>query len=135
MSTDEQTFTVTVTSAELDNLRRAMQREVNRDAEATALQVRTMHALTAAKPVKKRAAAKPAAPGEHLVSQGDDALDAFIAAHHRPDWRERLKKALQKTRPGMISMPSPAPGHQHPAMTQGLRSQLYQDHRVQQHSA
>lgn len=135
MSTDEQTFTVTVTSAELDNLRAAMVRWSQQIEPADALDTRTMHALTTAKPVKKRAAAKPAAPAEQLVPQGDAALDAFIAKHHRPDWRERLKKALQKSRPGMISMPSPAPGHQHAPLTQQRRAALYRDHNVQQHSA
>jgi hypothetical protein len=135
MSTDEQTFTVTVTSAELDNLRRAMQREINRNAEATALEVRTMHALTIAKPVKKPRAAKPAEPAEELIPTGDTDLDAFIAKHHRPDWRARLKKALQKNRPGMVSMPSPAPGHDHPAMRPQTRADLYRKHNVIQHSA
>lgn len=84
---------------------------------------------------KKPAPRKPAAPVEHLVSQGDAALDEFIRTHHHPDWRAQLKKALSRTRPGMMTMPTPAPGHAHKPLTQTERAALYVDHKVIQHSA
>lgn len=85
----------------------------------------------------KPRAAKPAAEPEPLIPTGDAALDTFIEKHHRPDWRQRLKKALQPNRPGMIPMP-PAPsfpGQGPAAMTQQRRADLYREHNVIQHSA
>lgn len=80
-------------------------------------------------------ATKPAEPVEELVPTGDAALDEFMRTHHRPDWRKRLAKALQKTRPGMMTMPSPPPGHAHKPMTQAERARLWEAHRVQHHSS
>lgn len=85
-----------------------------------------------AKPKPRAAKAEPA---EELIPTGDDALDAFIQKHHRPDWRQRLKKALQPSRPGMVNMPTPPPGHTRTPMTQQKRADLYREHNVIQHSA
>lgn len=84
---------------------------------------------------KKPAPRKPAAPVKHLVSQGDAALDEFIRTHHSSDWEARMKKATSRTRPGMMSMPSPAPGHGSKALTQTELATLYADHKVIQYSA
>lgn len=80
-------------------------------------------------------ATKPAEPVEELVLTGDAALDTFIETHHRPDWRKKLAKALQKTRPGMMTMPSPPPGLPRKPMTQAERAALWEAHRVQHHSS
>lgn len=88
--------------------------------------------------IKKKPAprtAKPAEPAEELILTGDAALDTFIETHHRPDWRKRLAKALQKTRPGMANMPTPPPGHAPKPMTQTERARLWEAHRVQHHSS
>lgn len=85
---------------------------------------------------KKPAPRKPAAPVEIFAPDtGDAALDDFMRNHHRPDWEARLKKALQRNRPGMMPMPAPAPGHARKPLTQQERADLYRDHRVIQHSA
>jgi len=78
---------------------------------------------------------KAAEPIEHLVPQGDTALDEFIAKHHHANWREKLKKALARTRPGMATMPTPPPGHAPKPMSQQERANLWRDHKVQQHSS
>lgn len=82
-----------------------------------------------AKPKPRTAAA--AEPVEELILTGDASLDAFIEKHHRPDWRKRLAKALQKTRPGMANMPPEPPGHPRKPMTQKERAALWEVHRVQ----
>ena len=85
---------------------------------------------------KKPAPRKPAAPVEVFAPDtGNPELDAFMRAHHRPDWEARLKKALARNRPGMITMPAPAPGITRRPMTQQERADLYRDHKVVQHSA
>jgi hypothetical protein len=85
---------------------------------------------------KKPAPRKPAAPAEVFApNTGNPELDAFMRAHHRPDWEARLKKACARTRPGMMTMPAPAPGHASKPMTQQERADLWRDHKVIQHSA
>ncbi len=84
----------------------------------------------------KRRAAKPAEPVEVFAPDtGNPDLDDFMRRHHSPDWRAKLKKALARTRPGMMNMPTPPPGHSHPPLTQQKRADLYRDHNVIQHSA
>ncbi len=86
---------------------------------------------------KKPAPRKPAAPAEVFApNTGNPELDAFMRAHHRPDWEARLKKALARNRPGMITMPAPAPGFsKKKPMTQQERADLWRDHNVIRHSA
>lgn len=84
--------------------------------------------------IRKKPTPRASKPVETLVLTGDADLDTFIEKHHRPDWRTRLKKALSPSRPGMMSMPSPAPGHYRKPMTQQERADLYVEHRVIQHS-
>lgn len=85
---------------------------------------------------KKSNTRKPTAPVEAFAPDtGNAELDAFMRAHHRPDWQARLKKAKARSRPGMVSMPAPALGHSHRPMTPGERATLWEDHRVIQHSA
>ena len=76
------------------------------DELATALEIRG-YAIR-----KKPAPRKPAAPAEVFApNTGNPELDAFMRAHHRPDWQAHLKKACARNRPGMMTMPAPAPGH------------------------
>lgn len=85
---------------------------------------------------KKPASRKPAAPVEVFApNTGNPELDAFMRAHHRPDWEARLKKACARNRGGMMTMPAPAPGIPKKPMTQQERADLWRDHQVIQHSA
>lgn len=122
-ATPEATYTVTLTGAELDHLRRAYRLAKHEIEVASALA-----ALDAAKLVKPKRNAPPPAERRPLVSQGDPALDAFIAKHHDPAWRARFKKAIQPKRHGMVSMPTPAPGIARRPMSQQERADLYRTH-------
>lgn len=85
---------------------------------------------------KKPAPRKPAAPVEVFAPDtGNAELDIFMRAHHRPDWEARLKKACARSRPGMMQMPAPAPGHPSKSMAQQERADLWRDHKVIQNSA
>lgn len=84
----------------------------------------------------KPRAAKAAEPVEVFAPDtGNPDLDDFMRRHHSPDWRAKLKKALARTRPGMMNMPTPPPGHSHSPLTQQKRADLYREHNVIQHSA
>lgn len=84
----------------------------------------------------KPAPRKPAAPVEIFApNTGNAELDAFMNRHHNRDWEARLKKALTRTRPGMLAMPARAPGHPRKTMTQAERAELYSTYQVRQHSA
>ena len=83
---------------------------------------------------KPRAAAAPRATVEVFApNTGNPKVDAFMRAHHRTDWQKHQKRAFA-SRPGMIAMPAPAPGHRHSPMTQKERAFLYAAHNVIQHS-
>lgn len=85
---------------------------------------------------KKPAPRKPAAPVEVFEpNTGNPELDEFMRSHHRPDWEARLKKALARNRPGMMTMPAPAPGTPSKSLTQQGHADLWRDHNVIQHSA
>jgi hypothetical protein len=85
---------------------------------------------------KKPAPRKPAEPVEAFApNTGSPELDAFMTRKHAHNWREKLKKALARTRPGMMTMPTPPPGHAPKPMTQQERADLWRDHKVQQHSS
>lgn len=85
---------------------------------------------------KKPAPRKPAAPVEVFApNTGDADLDEFMRKHHSSDWQAKLKKALARNRPGMMTMPAPAPGIARKPLTQQERADLYRIHCVVQHSA
>ena len=85
---------------------------------------------------KKPAPRKPAAPAEVFApNTGNSELDAFMRTHHRPDWQAHLKKACARNRPGMVTMPAPAPGLPPKRMTQQERADLWDEHKVVRHSA
>ena len=83
---------------------------------------------------KPRAAAPRAAFEAFAPNTGDPKVDAFMRTHHRPDWEKHQKRAFA-SRPGMISMPAPAPGVSHKPMTRTERARLYEAYNVIQHSA
>lgn len=85
--------------------------------------------------IRKKPAPRVSKPVEVFApNTGDAALDEFMRAHHHHDWEARLRKATARNRPGMLTMPAPAPGIQHKPMTQQERADLYRDHKVIQHS-
>lgn len=85
---------------------------------------------------KKPKARKAAAPLEVFnPNTGDSELDDFMRRTHKPDWQARLKKALAKSRPGMLTISTPAAGLPSKALTQAERAELYRQHNVIQHSA
>lgn len=81
-------FTLTMSAAQIQSLRDLIEKAgeewgvVSGDAEILA-------ALDAAKPVRRRAAAKPAsAPAEpYEPRSGDERVDAFMRAHHDPKYK------------------------------------------------
>ena len=84
---------------------------------------------------KKPKPRTPAAPTPAFSpATGDTGLDEFMRTHHRTDWQTRLKKACARSRPGMMTMPAPAPGIARDSMTQQERADLWVDHNVIQHS-
>lgn len=102
-------YTVTLTADERDAVLQALAATPHgRNAEAgdaAFYKVKTAQPKAVRKPAAPRSAAEPFAP-----ATGDADLDAFMRAHHSPDWQARQRRAFRRTAPGMISMPTPPKG-------------------------
>lgn len=121
MSDTTKQYTLTLTDADLAALR-----DIVRATDEHPLLLAKLYKVRA---VKTRAAAKPAPEPEPFTPDtGDEKLDAWLIAHHRPDWRERLATALKPRRRNMIPMPAPAPGIARKPMSQQERADLYRAH-------
>lgn len=118
-------YTVTLTAEELAHLVTAY-RFMRHESEVPS----ALAALEGAKPIRAKKAAAPVV-AEPLVSQGDPALDAFIAAHHRANWRAHLISAF-KNRAGMMRVPAPPKGHDPIALKPHERAALYEAHQVRE---
>lgn len=132
MSDTEKQYAITVTAAELDNLRATLSLAVDRsvrDRVYREIDRSTLAALDAAKPVKRRARKTPEPEPEPFIPDtGDEKLDAWLIAHHRPDWKTHLATALKPRRHGMMPMPAPASRRARKPMTQQERADLYRVH-------
>lgn len=121
MSDTTKQYTLTLTDADLAALR-----DIVRATDEHPLLLAKLYKVRAVKP---RAAAKPAPEPEPFTPDtGDEKLDAWLTAHHCPDWEARLAKALRRNVPGMMPMPAPAPGIARKPMTQQERADLYRVH-------
>lgn len=135
MPTPPPLFSVTLTAAELNNLRDRLNKAAEEWGPYSG-DTRVLEAFDAAKPVRAtkprapRPAAEPFSP-----STGNAAVDVFMIAHHRGDWEARLQKALRRNVPGMMAMPSPPPGFKKSPMTQRERADLYRIHVIRSASA